>query len=304
MDRYIEQWRDQREAGGRAGARPAHRSHSVPREQMKQMRIQDCPKVQVLETSHIAARPEDLQDIRDGLIGAGSTEETLHQLRRLACYELGLEQLVDSQVGPVVRSLKSSPDPEVSRLATNLLEKLRGVVKRRAKHDVSSAGPTAPQPTAPSQSTTQQYTAWQPQPPAWPWPHDTSAAMQPPLCSAPLVPGSSSQTTASWAPLPRTGLAVAGRSTSCPMPVSSSCGRGVQPGIHVGNTSSSMSMRSSIGSKAGPGSACSDRRGQTASSSRDMLKSRGSVAKRVKSGDSSATTKLLNAGEWVSRTAC
>ncbi|GFH22341.1 hypothetical protein HaLaN_19793 [Haematococcus lacustris] len=52
----------------------------------------------------------------------------------------------------MVRSLKSSPDPEVSRLATNLLEKLRGVVKRRAKHDVSSA---APQPTAPSQSTTQ-----------------------------------------------------------------------------------------------------------------------------------------------------
>uniref|UniRef100_A0A7S0RNL4 TFIIS N-terminal domain-containing protein n=1 Tax=Chlamydomonas leiostraca TaxID=1034604 RepID=A0A7S0RNL4_9CHLO len=149
MDKYVEQWR----TGNVTTNKENNSNRRTGTTMARQMRIEDCKKVQRLEASYIAPTPEILEDIRRGLEAATThydVEEQLTQLRKLGCYELTYDILVTTQIGLAVRPMRNSPHPDVARLATNILEKLKEVVRRKAR--MTTGDPLQPSTTSASTS--------------------------------------------------------------------------------------------------------------------------------------------------------
>lgn len=100
----------------------------------KQQRLEELKKVVKLDTSYIAPESEHLLSIRATLEHSScSSEQLIEGLRRLSCYELSLEMLIESQVGPAVRRLRLHNDVEVSNYAKALIERWRQTVDRAAR---------------------------------------------------------------------------------------------------------------------------------------------------------------------------
>uniref|UniRef100_A0A7S3QQ61 TFIIS N-terminal domain-containing protein n=1 Tax=Dunaliella tertiolecta TaxID=3047 RepID=A0A7S3QQ61_DUNTE len=148
MDKYISQWQQKSQnQSGSSSSNSGLASGVAKRKPGKQQKLQDLAKVHILQSSSRNPRIEDVIQIRSALEQAVSNmdeAELLHQLQRLACYELTHELLVESQIGPVVRQLRGSSQEKIARLASNIVEKLRKVVKRQAKVQMANPLPNVP----------------------------------------------------------------------------------------------------------------------------------------------------------------
>ena len=120
----------------------------------RQGTIQDMKKVQRLQKSSVSADDEELFRLLEQLAEHHPEPVIDKALKQLACYILQIEQLERVPLAPRIKQLRHHQNLEISRTATNLVEKLReefaaATVRRRC----ASSHPD-PKPAVKQQATT------------------------------------------------------------------------------------------------------------------------------------------------------
>jgi hypothetical protein len=72
-----------------------------------------------------SAAPNSSSPAGDSSNSSSSIEQLVLSLRQLACYTITIEQLERVPLAKQVKALRQHPDPDVQRLASRLVEKLR-----------------------------------------------------------------------------------------------------------------------------------------------------------------------------------